>query len=74
MAARLRNQGAEAHRQIRLMDDRESTGRNASERRCGLENLKLRRSSLQKSGEDSRVKRNLTDALHPFGGVKPTAW
>jgi hypothetical protein len=39
-----------------------SSGRNESERRCGLENAKPQRLSLQPEGESSMDRRRLTDA------------
>jgi hypothetical protein len=73
MAACSGNLDAEAHRQRRRKDGGESPGRNASERRRGLEMLP-RRPSPQKSGEGNRAYRRLTDAVRTSGGVKPTAW
>ena len=56
------NQDSEAHRQGLPRGDRESPGRNNSERASGLENEWIRGSSLQLKGEGSMGCRNLTDA------------
>ena len=50
-----------------------SSGRNESERRCGLESEKLQGLSLQPEGESSMDRRRLTDAAIHSGGVKATA-
>jgi len=54
MAACSRDRDAEAHRQSYHREDCESAGCNASKRRCGLENFKIRRSSLQNRVKTTR--------------------
>ena len=56
------NQDSEAHRQGLPRGDRESPGRNESERESGLENAWIRGPSPQLKGEGSMGCRNLTDA------------
>ena len=59
------NQDSEAYRQAFPWGMRESSGRNKSERGCGLENEKLRGPSPQPKGEGSMGCRNLTDTASP---------
>jgi hypothetical protein len=55
------NQDSEAYRQVAPRGPRESSGRNESERRRGLEKSKARRPSPHIQGEGSMGSRNLTD-------------
>ena len=51
----------------------ESSGRNESERRGGLESDEPQRPSPQPEGEGSMERRSLTDAARHSGGVRATA-
>ena len=55
------NQDPEAYRQGLPWGDYEPSGRNDSERKCGLESEKIRRPSPQPWGEGSMASRILTD-------------
>ena len=59
------NQDPEAYRRGLPRGDHESSGRNDSERGCGLENEWLRGPSPQPKGEGSMGCRNLTDTALP---------